>query len=244
MLWEIFGWWMITAVATGLWIIPFFVVKDINQKRIWYGNAIAAWLMLTASFGMIFEWIHGSEYNVYMTFLWLMLGMVFILLSEKYLSNNDIDIIWNNSINAKKVLLIIAVMTAHSFAEWIAIGVSFGPSVTFGLTMSIALALHNIPEWLAIWLTSIPRWMSKRKAVWWSIFTSLPQPFMAVLAYIFVKQFEGLLPVWLGFAAGAMIWLAFSELLPEAMNEISNQMMATILTVSIWLMVVFINIIG
>jgi zinc transporter ZupT len=42
---------------------------------------------------------------------------------------------------------------------------------------------------------------------------------MAVPAYVFVEAFDGLLAAGLGFAAGAMVWLVASDLLPEALRE-------------------------
>ena len=50
----------------------------------------------------------------------------------------------------------------------------------------------------------------------WSIFSSLPQPLMAVPAFVFVDRFRPVLPYGLGFAAGAMVFMVFLELLPEA----------------------------
>jgi ZIP family zinc transporter len=53
-----------------------------------------------------------------------------------------------------------------------------------------------------------------------------------------VSAFQPLLPWGLGFAAGAMLWMSFSELLPEAINDTPNEIIATIATVSITLMVI------
>jgi zinc transporter, ZIP family len=68
----------------------------------------------------------------------------------------------------------------------------------------------------------IPRGTSVAKASLWSIFTSLPQPLMAVPAYVFVRIFETFLPIGLGLAAGAMIWMVFAELIPDALRSANS----------------------
>ena len=41
-------------------------------------------------------------------------------------------------------------MTVHSFAEGVGVGVSFGGGQSLGLVTALAIAIHNIPEGLAI----------------------------------------------------------------------------------------------
>jgi zinc transporter ZupT len=141
--------------------------------------------------------------------------------------------------DARKALLIVGVMTIHSFTEGVGIGVSFGGGQALGLFISLALAVHNIPEGLAISLVLVPRGVGWVRAAFWSIFSSLPQPLMAVPAFFFIEVFRPLLPYGLGFAAGAMIWMVFSELVPDALDETSSNLVALVITVSVVAMVAF-----
>jgi zinc transporter ZupT len=141
--------------------------------------------------------------------------------------------------NAVQMLLIVGVMTAHSFAEGVGVGVSFGESETFGGLITLAIAVHNIPEGLAISLVLIPRGTTVRNAALWSIFSSLPQPLMAVPAFLFVMSFRPLLPVGLGLAAGAMIWMVFHELLPEAKGKVANRAIYSLMAVAVAGMLTF-----
>lgn len=105
-------------------------------------------------------------------------------------------------LDARKALLVVGVITVHSFTEGVGIGVSFGGSQALGLFISLALAVHNVPEGLAISLVLVPRGVGRVRAAFWSVFSSLPQPLMAVPAFVFVGVFRELLPYGLGFAAG------------------------------------------
>ncbi len=60
--------------------------------------------------------------------------------------------------------------------------------------------------------------ISTPKTVWWAVFSSLPQPVGAVLAFAFVRIALEFLPAGFGFAAGAMIYLVLSEFIPEALE--------------------------
>ncbi|MEM6692541.1 MAG: ZIP family metal transporter, partial [Planctomycetota bacterium] len=91
-----------------------------------------------------------------------------------------------------------------------------------GDLISIAIAIHNIPEGIAISLVLIPRGFSIFKASLLSIFSSLPQPLMAVPAFLFVLAFQPLLPIGLGLAAGAMFYMVLFELMPESFEYLSK----------------------
>jgi zinc transporter ZupT len=121
--------------------------------------------------------------------------------------------------------MIVGVMFIHSFSEGIGIGVSFGGSdgVKLGKFISMALAVHNVPEGLAIALSLAPRGISKIDTALWCIFSSIPQPIVAIFAFTFVELFAPMLPIGLGFAAGAMLWVACFDLFVEAYEETGSK---------------------
>lgn len=210
----------ITAVFTGLGALPFLFVRNISDRMLGAANAAAAGLMLGASIGLLIE---GFEYGVERLVLGVVIGIVLIYLTHEWLESRDADLSIGSlsGAGALRALMIVGIMTMHSFAEGIGVGVSYGDGMTLGSLITAAIAIHNIPEGLAISLVLIPQGASVWRAAGWSIFSSLPQPLMAVPAFLFVLAFRPFLPVGLGLAAGAMIWMVFSELLPEAREEAS-----------------------
>jgi ZIP family zinc transporter len=71
----------------------------------------------------------------------------------------------------------------------VGIGVSFGGEHGHDLRVFIlaSLAVHNIPEGLAVAIVLLTRKVSKATAAIWCVVTSLPQTLMAVLVFMFVR---------------------------------------------------------
>lgn len=235
---EVFFFALLTAVATGVGAVPFIFVKNLTRSWLGASNAVAAGLMLAASFGLIYE---GVNYSLLRALGGALIGLVFIVAVRRLLQHDEHPAVFAgmSNMDARKALLIVGVMTVHSFTEGVGVGVSFGGGIGLGLFITLAIAVHNIPEGLAISLVLVPRGVRWSRAAFWSIFSSLPQPLMAVPAFIFVESFRDLLPYGLGFAAGAMIWMVFSELMPDALEEASSNLVAVIVTLSILAMLAF-----
>jgi zinc transporter ZupT len=205
---------LVTALATGLGALPFAFAR--RPKGAWLGvaNALASGFMLGASAGLLHEGFGRGGARAAAGALG---GAVFIALAGRLFKRHDVAVGVLRGADARRALL--GVMTVHSFTEGVGVGVAFGGGETLGLLIAVAIAVHNVPEGLAVSLVLVPRGTSVAGAAGWSIFSSLPQPLMALPAFVFVESFEPFLPVGLGFAAGAMLWLVARELLPEALRE-------------------------
>lgn len=131
--------------------------------------------------------------------------------------------------NAKSNLFIagLVMMTAialHNLPEGMVIGASYAatPDLTAnlfsgsGFIMAIVIGLHNIPEGMAVSVPLISGGMGKVKATSLTALSGFPTVIGALLGFALGGINEIMLVLSLGFASGAMLYVVFGELLPEA----------------------------
>ena len=109
----------------------------------------------------------------------------------------------------------------HNMPEGMVIGASFANDNALSLTgsgflIAIVIGFHNIPEGMSVSVPLITGGMGRLKAIGVTALSGAPTIIGAVIGYSL-----GLLsPVWLSlslsFAGGAMLYVVFGELLPEA----------------------------
>ncbi|MFB6223652.1 MAG: ZIP family metal transporter [Haloarcula sp.] len=226
---------LLTALATGLGALPFFLIDEFSNRwnvLLW---GLASGIMIAASlFGLVREGLsYGSPILMGPGIL---VGVVLVVAAHELLDDFDHSPEQFEQADFTKLLLILGILTIHSFPEGVAVGVSFaelglesatpasavavaGVSVPLlAVFMTIAISIHNVPEGTAIAIPLRSLGISEWKMVWWAVFSSLPQPLGAVIAYYFVTMAKAFLPFGFGFAAGAMVYLVLTEFVPEALE--------------------------
>ncbi len=226
---------LVTALATGLGALPFFVVEDISDRVYVVLWGLASGIMVSASvFGLLLEGMaYGSRIMIVPGML---AGVALVIVGHRVISGFDIDPGTFEAANFTKLVLILGVLTVHSFPEGVAVGVAFaelgiaslapGDTIVIfgvaapilGIFMTVAISIHNVPEGVAISIPLEAMGVSNPRKVWWAVFSSLPQPIGAVVAYYFVNLAKEFLPFGFGFAAGAMIYLVATEFIPEGLE--------------------------
>lgn len=230
---------LITDLATGLGTIPFFFVEEFSKKWLVSMWGLASGIMLSASFlGLIPEGLAAARQYPFFNSQYLavgtglILGGLLVILGRKIVDEAELDPGTFEEGDFKKMVLILGVLTIHSFPEGVAIGVSFAelglmggiPILGFAvpaiaITMTIAISIHNIPEGIAISIPFKASGVSNWRTMSAAIFSSVPQPIGAVIAFFFVREAQAFLPIGYGFAAGAMIYLVLTEFVEEAFDE-------------------------
>ncbi|XP_052832825.1 zinc transporter ZIP11 isoform X4 [Octopus bimaculoides] len=123
----------------------------------------------------------------------------------------------------KRILLLIVAVTIHNIPEGLAVGVGFGAigkskSATFesARNLAIGIGIQNFPEGLAVSLPLRGAGFSMLKAFWYGQLSGMVEPLAGLFGVLAVSIAEPLLPYALAFAAGAMIYVVFDDIIPEA----------------------------
>jgi ZIP family zinc transporter len=117
----------------------------------------------------------------------------------------------------RRIWLLILAMTIHNIPEGLSVGVSFGvdnPSTS--MLLATAIGLQNMPEGLAVALPLIREGYGKGRAVMYATLSGLVEPVAGVVGVLAVAMSSALLPFSLAFAAGAMLYVVFDEIIPES----------------------------
>ena len=108
----------------------------------------------------------------------------------------------------------------HNVPEGMTIGASYasndGVMGSAALVLAILIGLHNIPEGMAVSVPLISGGMNKFKAVVITALSGLPTILGALLGYLIGDIGAMGLAMSLGFASGAMLYVVFGEILPQA----------------------------
>jgi ZIP family zinc transporter len=89
---------------------------------------------------------------------------------------------------------------------------------TLGISIAVAIAIHNIPEGIAV---SVPIYYATRNrstAFWLSFLSGLAEPVGAILGYFILRNFfnDSTFGVIFAGVAGIMVYISLDELLPTA----------------------------
>jgi len=108
----------------------------------------------------------------------------------------------------------------HNVPEGMTIGASYasngGAMGSAAIVLAVLIGLHNIPEGMAVSVPLISGGMTKWKAVVMTAASGIPTMVGALLGYLLGDIGAVGLALSLGFASGAMLYVVFGEILPQA----------------------------
>ncbi|MES3516413.1 MAG: ZIP family metal transporter [Natronomonas sp.] len=220
-----------TAIVCGFGTLPLFVLDEISDRLTVGLWGFAGGVMLFASiFGFVFEGL--GEGTIAEVSVGVIAGAGLVVVADRLITSHEFAPREMAQADFKKLVLIVGVLTVHSFPEGVALGVAFAdlgiegtlevagfavPALAVFIT--VAISIQNVPEGLAVAIPlktfGVPNW----QIFGWAVFSSIPQPLGAGVAYVFVVWAREFLPYGFGFAAGAMVYLVLHDILPDALEH-------------------------
>lgn len=120
-----------------------------------------------------------------------------------------------NSFTQTGIVLAIAI-AMHNLPEGLAIGVSFDTDFSLGLSIATAILLHNIPEGVALSIPLKMGGMNPFKILIIAILTGLATGIGGFLGVIIGKISDNIIGLSLSIASGAMLFIVILELIPKS----------------------------
>ena len=134
----------------------------------------------------------------------------------------------------------------HNVPEGMTIGASYasndGVMGSAALVLAVLIGLHNIPEGMAVSVPLITGGMKKWKAVLMTASSGIPTILGALLGYWLGEIGAIGLALSLGFASGAMLYVVFGEILPQAILMYHSKLPAfsTIVGMLVGILIIFV----
>lgn len=217
---------ILASLACGLGALPLAFKKFDSLKRTGVGYGIAGGLMFSASvYNLLWPGLNmGNSFSlqdVLPVVIGILLGSLFIWFAHEHFQEDQL--VAKDGTKRLTQSLIFVAMAIHSIPEGVAVGVGYASgevlNTDLGSYIAIAIGIHNIPEGLAVAIPLRATGASINKCFWAAVLTSIPQPIAAIPASLASWFFQPLMPIMMGFAAGAMIYLIILELIPVALKE-------------------------
>ena len=209
--------------ATVVGGIVGFFIKNIPHRFSDLTLSFAAGIMLAAAvWGLIIPASgEGSRYESLVCILGIALGALFVGGCEKFVPK--FRFVVGDSFEdgaADGAIMLLFAMAIHNLPEGIAAGVSLGSGDAAGaIAVAGGIALQNIPEGMAVIPPMLAVGIGRRRAFLLALFTGAVEVVGTFLGYRAVTFFDGILPLSLAFAGGAMIYVIADEMMPTVKGQ-------------------------
>jgi ZIP family zinc transporter len=224
-----------TYFLTALGSATVFFTKEVNKKLLDWMLGFAAGVMIAASYWSLLapaiEMSKGQNIPMWVPpAVGFLLGGAVLRVIDKILPHLHLGYKKTEAEGIKtswtRAVLLVSAITLHNFPEGLAVGVAFGaaaigvPSASLGgaIALAVGIGIQNFPEGMAVSMPLRKEGLSRMRSFNLGQLSGIVEPVAGVLGALFVMFAQSLLPYFLAFAAGAMIFVVVEEVIPESQH--------------------------
>ena len=207
----------------------FFLKNQISENVQKILTGFAAGVMVAASFWSLLQpALESSEGMGKLSFapaaVGFLVGIGFLLLLDEvtphmHMDNQD----EGPKNNLKRTTKLILAVTLHNIPEGMAVGVVYagwlaggtGVSQAAALALALGIAIQNFPEGAIVSMPLRAEGMPKGRTFLYGVLSGAVEPIASLITILAASAVVPVLPYFLAFAAGAMMYVVVEELIPE-----------------------------
>ncbi|MFD2670547.1 ZIP family metal transporter [Marinicrinis sediminis] len=217
----LWGGMLATGGCTLLGALPAMLVRTVTHRFKDMLLAYTAGIMVTASiYSLIPSALEMS--NLTILCLGVLTGTLMLTLLEYLIPHHDLDhqLPVRGPHVERGTILFISAMALHNLPEGLSVGVSFASAdMELAAVVSFAIGLQNIPEGALIAFYLLASHVRRRYALLLTACTGLMELVAFLAGYSFSQSVDRFVPYGLAFAAGAMLFIVYKELIPESHGD-------------------------
>lgn len=210
---------LLSALATGLGALPILFFHSVTHR--WRDILLAftaGIMMAAATFSLIPQALANERFVV--VCLGVLTGTLVLTVLESLIPHIDLEHTRVNISMDTQAVLILSAITLHNIPEGLSVGVSYSAEHPgLGGLIAFAIGVQNAPEGFLVALFLINQQVSRFKAFLLATLTGSVEVVSALVGYHLTALVEGLVPYGLSFAAGAMLFIVYKELIPESHGD-------------------------
>ena len=223
------------GIASLLLLLPDHKLLKLSELLV----SLAGGTLLGAAFlGMLPKAV--SQVDSVLVFKFVLGGILLFFIIEKFIlwracHNKDCK----RHQNASAPLILIG-DAFHNFIDGIIIVSAFYISVEFGITVSISVFAHEIPQEIADFGVLLKNGFSRKRAIVFNMLSGATALLGGLLSYFILDTAKNLIPYVLAFSASSFIYIALADLVPQMHQTIKiNKSMVQILFIFIGVLIIY-----
>ena len=228
---------LISAVSLTGVLVLWVKDKQLEKILLYLVSFSVGGLFGDAFIHLIPEAIEEGGFGISVSLLILM-GILFSFIVEKFLQWRHCHILTSNEHPHSFAYMNLFGDAVHNLIDGLIVGGSYLVSIPIGISTTLAVVFHEIPQELGDFGVLIHGGFNKNKAFWFNLLTALAAILGAVIAFVAGTTLEGFTPLLIPFAAGNFIYIAGSDLIPELRKDEPDLKKAMLQVISIILGVV------
>ncbi len=202
--------------------IPLLLKKEVSKKSLLFLLSVSVGVILATVFINFIPEIMSHSYTLgtalNILFGFLMLFVVEKLIhwhhSKKYFKK---EITHGHAYNLAVINLIGD--GVHNFIDGLVIAGSYAVDISLGITATISIIFHEVPQEIADFGILLYSGFSKKKALFFNFLSALTAILGTILGLLLINKLHGFTQFIIPFAAGNFLYIAASNLLPELHNH-------------------------